>query len=240
MGMKETIDAYISDSSNISNIGQLNSWQMRVGTFLENAINSDTAIQFHQLGKTVLAFDGFPSQIGFLEALSHNAEINLSNSTNTPNIANRTPHQNKKVFVVHGHDNEAKETVSRFIDKIGLKAIVLHEQANEGFTVVEKFERHANVSFAVVLLTPDDKGHPVSDPENTRFRARQNVVLELGYFMGSLGRHRVCALHKGNIEIPSDFQGVLYVEMDDRGAWKSELAQEFVQANIAIDLSGLL
>ncbi len=123
---------------------------------------------------------------------------------------------------------------------IGLEPIVLHEQANEGLTIVEKFEKHSDVVYAIVLLTPDDKGASIDNLDSLSFRARQNVVLELGYFMGALGRKRVCALHKGELEIPSDYQGVLYVPMDEPGAWKNKVSQELIKSHIEIDLSGLL
>lgn len=108
------------------------------------------------------------------------------------------------VFVVHGHDNAAKEALARFIDNQGLHAIILHEQTNEGRTIIEKFEDYSDVGYTVVLLTADDVGAPVSEPEALRPRARQNVIFELGFFVGKLGRKRVCVLYKESIERPSD------------------------------------
>lgn len=141
----------------------------------------------------------------------------------------------RSVFVVHGHDSAARESIARFLQQIELEPIILHEQAAEGQTIIEKFERHADVGFAVVLLTPDDVGGP--DEENLRSRARQNVVLELGYFIGRLGRDRVCALRKGDTEIPSDYAGVEYIPLDDAGAWRQELAQEIQAAGIEVDFN---
>lgn len=142
---------------------------------------------------------------------------------------------------MHGHDNEAKEGTARFLERLGLQPIVLHEQPNSGRTIIEKFETYSgDIAFAVVLLTPDDFGGVADTPQQSRPRARQNVIMELGYFMGRLGRHRVCALHKGGVQLPSDYQGVLYIELDPAGAWKAKLAQEFVQAKLPIELSGLL
>lgn len=147
----------------------------------------------------------------------------------------------RKVFVVHGHDNEAKESIARFLEKLGLDAIILYEQPSAGHTVIEKFEMYSDdVAFAVILLIPDDVGSTASDPAGLKKRARQNVILELGYFMGRLGRTRVCALHKGGVELPSDYQGVFYIELDSSGGWKAKLAQELVQAKVSIDLAGLL
>ena len=113
-----------------------------------------------------------------------------------------------EVFIVHGHDDEVKETVARFIENFGIEATILHEQANRGQTIPEKFEEHASeAGFAIILLTPDDVGASKDETDNPKPRARQNVVLELGYFWGKLGRGRVCVLHKGGVELPSDMQG---------------------------------
>lgn len=140
-----------------------------------------------------------------------------------------------KVFIVHGHDGEARETVARFLEKMGLQAIILHEQANQGRTVIEKVEANGDVGFAVVLLTPDDLGCAKGgEPEP---RARQNVLLELGYFIGRLGRAKVCALKRGVLEIPSDFAGVVWENMDSGGSWKLALARELKAAGHAVDLN---
>ena len=144
------------------------------------------------------------------------------------------------MFVVHGHDEAAKEAVARFLAKLDLEPIVLHEQPNQGRTVIEKFERHADVDFAVVLLTPDDAGYAVKAPNEAKPRARQNVIFELGYFVGRLGRSRVCALHKGNVEILSDYDGVIYVSMDDPQGWRLLLAREIKAAGIDVDLNAAL
>lgn len=142
------------------------------------------------------------------------------------------------VFVVHGHDEAAKINVARFIEKLGLEAIILHEQANKGQTIIEKFESHAaNVGFAVVLLTPDDIGAPKDKQNDVQGRARQNVILELGYFCGALGRNRVCVLYKENVEIPSDYLGVVYTPLDDAGGWHLKLAKEMKEAGLDVDLN---
>ena len=143
-----------------------------------------------------------------------------------------------EVFIVHGRDNEAKETVARFVEKFGLKATILHEQPNEGRTIIEKLEDCADkAGFAIVLLTPDDIGTLKDDVDSTgKPRARQNVVFELGYFIGKLGRERVCPLFKGEIEKPSDIDGVIYVAMDSEG-WKLQLGQEMKNAGFPIDMN---
>jgi predicted nucleotide-binding protein len=144
------------------------------------------------------------------------------------------------IFIVHGHDESAKQAVARFIEKLGLKAIILHEQPNAGRTIIEKFEDYANVGFAVVLMTPDDVGATKDKKDQLLPRARQNVVFELGFFVGKLGRNRVCALHKEEVEIPSDYTGVLYVAMDEDGGWQLKLAKEIKAAGISVDLNKVI
>ena len=141
---------------------------------------------------------------------------------------------------MHGHEIAAKELVARFVERLGLEPIILHEQASEGDTVIEKLERHSDVGFAVVLLTPDDVGAPAAEAARLRKRARQNVVAELGYFVGKLKRNRVCALYRQGVEIPSDFHGVVYVELDDSGGWRTKLAQELSSAGLPANLEALL
>lgn len=138
-----------------------------------------------------------------------------------------------KVFVVHGHDEGAREAVARFLERLGIKPVILHEQANQGRTVIEKVEAHGDVGFAVVLLTPDDEGSVKGGVLASR--ARQNVLLELGYFIGRLGRKYVCALKRGEVEIPSDFDGVVYETFDSSGGWKQALGRELQEAGFHID-----
>jgi len=139
----------------------------------------------------------------------------------------------KKVFIVHGHDDGSRETAARFLERIGFEAVILHEQANRGRTVIEKVIANSDVGFAVVLLTPDDEGCVKGG--NPEPRARQNVLLELGYFIGHLGRDKVCALKKGDVEIPSDFAGVVWEVMDSNGGWKQSLARELEAAGHTVD-----
>ncbi|UTH49846.1 nucleotide-binding protein [Loktanella salsilacus] len=144
------------------------------------------------------------------------------------------PNDFHRVFIVHGHDEAPRETVARFLSTVGLDPVILHEQANKGMTIPEKLAAYANVGFAVVLLTPDDEGR-VKDAAEMQFRARQNVILELGYFVGRLGRDRVFALLKGQIEIPSDYVGVAYTAFDEGGGWRQNLALELEAAGYDID-----
>ncbi len=149
-----------------------------------------------------------------------------------------------KVFVVHGHNEAMKESVARAIEKLGLKAVILHEQSSQGDTVIEKLARHSDVGFAVVLLSADDYGYAKKDGnQKARLRARQNVILELGYFTGLLGRKKVVALFEDaeGFEIPSDYNGVVYVPFRSKqNDWKFTLAQELRDAGFRVDANNLL
>lgn len=156
---------------------------------------------------------------------------NVTTAASAPQDATK---DDTNIFVVHGHDDAAKHQIARFVEKTGLNPVILHEQASEGRTVIEKLEKYSDVGFAVVLLTPDDLGRP-QDGEKLQLRARQNVIAELFYFLGKLGRTRVCALKKGELEIPSDIGGVVYIDLDSGGAWKMELLREWQAAGYEID-----
>ena len=162
---------------------------------------------------------------------------NLINDKKTVQISNNN---NDKVFFVHGHDNELKQEVARFIEKLGLDAVILHEQASEGKTIIEKIEKYSDVGYAIVLYTECDKGYDKNKPNEIKNRARQNVVFEHGYLIAKLGRERVCALVKGDVEKPGDISGVLYVSYDEKGAWKNEVAKEMKTVGYNVDLNNIL
>lgn len=146
---------------------------------------------------------------------------------------------NNNVFIVHGHNNEVKINVARTLEKLGLNPIILHEQANSGKTIIEKFEEHSNVGFAIILLTDDDLGKAKKD-ENLNPRARQNVILELGYFIGKLGRNKVCPLYTKGVELLSDLYGLLYLEIDSSEYWKISLAKELKTVGYDIDVNKII
>jgi predicted nucleotide-binding protein len=149
-----------------------------------------------------------------------------------------TPELGHRVFLVHGHDEGVLHEVARFLEKLKHDPIVLKEEPGKGRTIIEKFEDYASeVGFVVVLLTPDDRGGPADKPyEDQQLRARQNVVLELGYFIGKLCRNRVCALRAPDVEIPSDYSGVQYVSLDGAG-WRWKLAKEMKAAGLDVDMN---
>ena len=150
-----------------------------------------------------------------------------------------TPMDKSEVFIVHGHDKQARLEVAIFIKSLGLKDIVLDEQASSGKTIIEKIEDYTNVGFGIVLYTPCDLGASQEEKELLKPRARQNVVFEHGYLMGKIGRENVCALVKGDIEKPTDIAGVVYISMDEGGGWKLAVAKEMRSSGYDVDLNKL-
>jgi predicted nucleotide-binding protein len=182
------------------------------------------------------------SKIQSLESINERLEI-ISGpiiEVHEQGITHETIIKVRDIFVVHGHDDAAKQAVARFLEKLNLNAIILHEQPDGGRTVIEKIVDYSDVGFAVILLTPDDIGYPKDNPEKGKARARQNVIFELGYFIGKFGRKNVCALYKEGVELPSDFQGVLYVPMDPAEGWHMKLAREIKHAGIELDLNKII
>lgn len=165
---------------------------------------------------------------------------NLVNTIRSLSIATSQSSDLPSIFIVHGQDSEAKEVVARFIERLGLSAIILHEQASSGKTIIEKIEKYSDVDFAVILLTPDDEVVSYDKKSKPQMRARQNVIFELGFFIAKLGRQNVCALYKKDVEIPSDYYGVLYIPMDSNGAWRAQLASEMKAARLPIDMNKII
>ncbi len=138
-----------------------------------------------------------------------------------------------RVFIVHGH-SPIKDTVARFIEDLGLWAVILDEQASGGHTIISKFERNSNVGFAVALLTADDVGRQKGRTKELKFRARQNVIFELGYFTAKLSRQKVAALYQEGVELPSDYYGVVYIPLNKSNKWQELLKREIINAGIPV------
>lgn len=172
----------------------------------------------------------------FEECQSLIHEVAPKSEVPTPNKP-KAPMDKSKVFIVHGHDGEAKQAVARFVEKIGLEAIILHEQASSGKTIIEKIEANSNVGFAIVLYTPCDLGASKGEKDQLKPRARQNVIFEHGYLIGKIGRENVCALVKGDIETPNDISGVVYIKMDEGDGWKLAVAKEMKKSGYDVDLN---
>jgi len=229
-------------------------WVTTTTHWLEKAFgkNSDKVERFETSGESGAYFSGMDfdqahrdrlsSKLSQVSAFVTLLEQEVALEDEAPAVDGTPPQDNSfdrsKVFIVHGHDDGAKQAAARFVEKLGLTAIILHEQTNEGRTIIEKFEAHGAVGFAVVLLTPDDRGGTATASfEEQKLRARQNVVFELGYFVGRIGRKNVCALYKSGTELPSDIQGVLFVAMDDANRWHVDLAKEMKAAGLAVDMN---
>ncbi len=154
--------------------------------------------------------------------------------------ATRIDPDNNRVFIVHGHDEGPRQSVARLMEGMGLVPIILAEAQNAGMHILDKLKHHSNVAFVVVLLTPDDVGGVKGDKKAIRPRARQNVIFELGYFIALMGHSRVCALFKEDVELPSDYQGILYHKYDVDDGWKLKLGKELKAAGLKINLDKLL
>lgn len=135
-----------------------------------------------------------------------------------------------------------RQSVARTLDKLELESLILHELPNKGHTIIGKFKDYTDVGFAIVLLSPDDKCFVENEGEGEKKRrARQNVILEFGFF-GKLDRDRVVALHKesNDFEMPSDYNGVLYIPYDENGSWRFKLAKELNDAGFEINANKLI
>lgn len=183
--------------------------------------------------------------IGIIQVMVDEIEIQLpivveikKNSTNeSPILMNDKTAEKNSIFIVHGHDEEAKIKTARFIEQLGFKPIILHEQVSSGKTIIEKIEKYSNVGFGIILYTPCDVGGKKKSRPKLKDRARQNVVFEHGYLIGRIGRSNVCALVKGDLETPNDISGVVYVKMDSEDAWHLKIAKELRNAGYLVDMN---
>lgn len=145
----------------------------------------------------------------------------------------------QNIFIVHGHDTAAKDAVHLFLLRLtGKDAIIMHEQGNEGQSLMNKLETSAaTASYAVVLLTADDEGKAKNDADFSP-RGRQNVVFEMGYFMGKLGVKKVAVLYEAGVEEPGDVRGMVYISYNATYGteWKAKLAGELIKAGFDVDL----
>lgn len=230
----------------------LSSWELLTKNFLTKAFgqNSPNVNSVTDIGK----YGGFPmnageewwedhrtkslkSKISRLRGLVELLETEIALHSN-PVEPEAQASTSRRVFLVHGHNEGLLHEVARYLEKLRLEPVILREQPNGGRTIIEKFVDYADVAYAVVLLTPDDRGGVISASfEEQRPRARQNVMLELGYFLGRLSRSRVTALYVADVEIPSDYSGVAFVAVDDHGAWRLELARELRASGLVIDMN---
>ena len=182
-------------------------------------------------------------KINRLKGILEQLELIPEQSTNPTTVLSgqSSAVNGNEVFIVHGHDRTVKSEVARFVENLGLETIILDEKPGGGLTIIEKFERYAsNAGFSIVLLTPDDVGAPKDKQNDLKPRARQNVIFEIGYFFRALGRGRVCAMSKEEVEFPSDLNGVSYVFLDSNSGWKLKLFQEMQGAGLPVDSDKLV
>ena len=206
-----------------------------ISFFPSGFIATDELRRRRHYQKTYMA--GLQSASALLESMID--EINNywddDNQTPSSNVQDTQPPSANEVFLVHGRDEGTKNTAARFLEQLDLQAVILADRPSKGLTIIEKVEQHSQVAFAVVLLTPDDTGSLQSEDNQPNPRARQNVIFEMGFFIGTLGRDRVCALTKDVVEIPSDYAGVLYIPLDESEGWKLALVRELQKAGLAVD-----
>lgn len=180
--------------------------------------------------------DGKNKFLSLIDTLIY--ELKVSEDLQDDKLMNQNINNDKtKVFIVHGHDETPKTEVARFVEQLGLEAVILHEQANSGSTIIEKLEKHTDVGFAIVLYTACDIGGVKSEPNNLKPRARQNVVFEHGLLIGKIGRENVVALVKEDVETPGDISGMVYETMDIGKAWKFKLGLELKESGYNVDMN---
>jgi predicted nucleotide-binding protein len=178
------------------------------------------------------------TRIGILKGVIETMEIEVSSEDDNIVSAKTDSVDKRKVFIVHGHDETSKHQLESLLQRVGLEPIILHRKPNRGMAIIEKIEANRDVAFAVVLMTGDDVGRrKLDDPSKDLPRARQNVVLELGYFMGFLGRDKVAVLYERGVEIPSDYNGVAWIELDSHSIWEYKISKELSDAGLNANLS---
>lgn len=216
-------------------------WQVKSEIFIENLFGKESRIYecFHEISKYQRYSGNFNEACYYAQSVIKAYLDNMKEKMeeqhmeiNQINLSSNKDLNFSQVFIVHGHDGEKKESVARLIEKQGIHPIILSDEVNSGTTIIEKIEKYDNVGAAICIFSPDDIGK--SKKENVeRNRARQNVVLETGYFMGKLGRDRVIILSNGDLEFPSDLQGIVYTGAD----WKIKVLKELNQIGFKVSLS---
>lgn len=188
-------------------------------------------------GKIVWQGKDSPS-VAKVKGLCGSTELAVASAGSTSEIVSPS---NNKVFIVYGHDTDAREQLELLLRRMKLEPVILQNLPIGGDTIIEKLEANIDVRYACVLLTPDDEGHPEGQPKEKKFWARQNVILELGMFLVRLGRKRVAILHKGSLELPSDINGLIYIKFNKRvDEVKERLGAELQEAGFPINIKDLL
>ena len=188
----------------------------------------------------VFFYSGLDRAETVLKNIRNEVEEYFPNNESVVDGENERRKYGQKVFIVHGHDEALRVKLESTLNKLGFEPIVLRNQPNRFRTILEKFEDYADVGFAVVLLTSDDIGYDKAKPGTEKVRARQNVVLELGYFLGKLGRNRLMAISEPGVELPGDISGVVYTDPKNDAQWQVELVRELKAAGYDVDSNKLI
>lgn len=187
----------------------------------ESRLTNDTGAQIHlQNGAIVNCFDSGKYSVQGKNQDIVTKALSIQTEKDTTSSCRRG---SDKVFVVYGHDTVVRTELEAMLRRWGLDPIILDQLPSEGATLIEKLEKYyPNVGFAVVLATPDDEAFPKGKVDEKKYRARQNVVLELGLLLAHLGRSKVAILLKDQdvMERPSDIQGLIYIP------FKTDLTRE--------------
>ena len=193
--------------------------------------------------------DDIKKQISYLESLIERLDlIPIVEGVQEVRTEKKEKGVSNKVFIVHGHNEEMKQSVARTLSKLGLEPVILHEKINAGRTIIEKFQDNAEeIGFAVILLSNDDLGTSKKSLKEEGLvenvlqpRARQNVIFEMGFFVGSLGRSKVFMLMQEGCEKPGDLDGLVYTQYDAQGAWRFSLVRELKGAGYQVDANAVI
>lgn len=244
----ELLDKQIAAGAD-GNPDDFNLWKQTTEVVLRNVIGDSNPLYQSFLGVRyspsvwISGMDTRPYKVGGIRegiSILQAAKVEVELGGGAPSASQKDGVHGADVFIVHGHDDAKKHEVARFLsDLTKRKPIILHEQANNGKTLIEKFEQYAaSAGYAVVIATADDTGGPVG-ASDLKPRARQNVVFELGFFFGALGRDKVALLYEEGVEKPSDVDGLVYLPLDQAGAWKMSLARDIEGAGVGVDWEAL-
>lgn len=249
----EKLQNIIAEAENLLKISitssspEFQAWKMKSERFLisEYGENSHEYTDFQKTYFSPLLFTIDTSDSDFVKACHNGINTTIAkfkvyldemNDSMRLKEVSKAIIKHDRIFIVHGHDGELKEAVARIIEKQGIGAIILSEQANQGRTIIEKFENYSDVGGAICLFTADDVGKAKST-DGLRPRARQNVVFETGYFIGKLGRDHIVILVDRGVEMPSDLSGVVHTDSTN---WQFELLKELNAMGYRVDANKLL